>query len=424
MKKLFTIALSFVMLMLFAACGKDKVNSRPESYYVQTDSCHVMEYYGVNVFGTILLEEYDEDDIEAGFFLSTKSSFDGAEPVQWQNLYQGSFMSVILGLKPDTKYYYRAYVRQQGKYHYGKTLTFTTEPAPLHYVFEVQLSPNTADLILGVMGKTSVKLTAKVLPEDAVDNTGVFWKSSDPSVATVSNGLVSAVAPGTAIITATAGEGSYSDKCVVTVKNPIPEGAVDLGLKVYWSAKNLGASSQSDAGYRFAWGETAQKQSFPASTYKYFDANETPTKYTGSHGHEGGSADNLLRLLPEDDAAHAALGGTWRIPSWEDFAELLDNCTMSVYPADNPAGIKFTSKKNGNSILLPYNSFISGTNEYTSKKIYLWTNEVEEYQNEKTKKYMYSNAYLFTLDVIGGVFTVDKGYVKRYSGVCIRPVCD
>ena len=97
---------------------------------------------------------------------------------------------------------------------------------------------------------------------------------------------------------------------------------------------------------------------------------------------------------------------------------------MSVYPADNPAGIKFTSKKNGNSILLPYNSFISGTSEYTSKKIYLWTNEVEEYQNEKTKKYMYSNAYLFTLDVIGGVFTVDKGYVKRYSGVCIRPVCD
>ena len=244
MKKLFTIALSFVMLMLFAACGKDKVNSRSESYYVQTDSCHVMGYYGVNVFGTILLEEYDEDDIEAGFFLSTKSSFDGAEPVQWQNLYQGSFMSVILGLKPDTKYYYRAYVRQQGKYHHGKTLTFTTEPAPLHYVFEVQLSPNTADLILGVMGKTSVKLTAKVLPEDAVDNTGVFWKSSDPSVATVSNGLVSAVAPGTAIITATAGEGSYSDKCVVTVKNPIPEGAVDLGLKVYWSAKNLGASSQ------------------------------------------------------------------------------------------------------------------------------------------------------------------------------------
>ncbi len=58
-------------------------------------------------------------------------------------------------------------------------------------------------------------LTATVKPDDATDKT-VTWTSSDPSVATVTDGKVKALKPGTATITAKAGD--KSAKCTVTVK--------------------------------------------------------------------------------------------------------------------------------------------------------------------------------------------------------------
>ena len=61
-------------------------------------------------------------------------------------------------------------------------------------------------------------LTATVLPENAFDKT-VTWTSSDTGVATVTDGVVTAVAKGNATITATAG--GHSVDCMVTVKNYI-----------------------------------------------------------------------------------------------------------------------------------------------------------------------------------------------------------
>ncbi len=59
-------------------------------------------------------------------------------------------------------------------------------------------------------------LTATVLPSNA-SNKEVRWSSSDPSVATVSNGLVTAVGEGTATITATTVDGGRKASCSVTV---------------------------------------------------------------------------------------------------------------------------------------------------------------------------------------------------------------
>ena len=64
-------------------------------------------------------------------------------------------------------------------------------------------------------------LVATVLPEDA-DNKNVTWSSSDDDVVTVNeNGILSPMSNGTAIITVTTEEGSFTDTCNVTVTTAI-----------------------------------------------------------------------------------------------------------------------------------------------------------------------------------------------------------
>ena len=66
--------------------------------------------------------------------------------------------------------------------------------------------------------KETVSLEATVLPENATKKT-VTWKSNKTAVATVSSkGVVTAVAEGTADITATTSDGNYSAICKVTVE--------------------------------------------------------------------------------------------------------------------------------------------------------------------------------------------------------------
>lgn len=74
----------------------------------------------------------------------------------------------------------------------------------------VAVSGVTLDKTSGTLNEgETVTLTATVEPADATDKT-VTWASSNNAVATVENGVVKAVAPGTAVITATAGNQSAS----------------------------------------------------------------------------------------------------------------------------------------------------------------------------------------------------------------------
>ena len=90
------------------------------------------------------------------------------------------------------------------------TCTVTVEAAEIA-VTKVELNKTSLELEIGA----SETLTASVTPEDAT-NKVVSWTSSDASIASVSDsGLVTAVAAGTATITATVGD--KSAECTVTV---------------------------------------------------------------------------------------------------------------------------------------------------------------------------------------------------------------
>jgi len=80
-------------------------------------------------------------------------------------------------------------------------------------VTDVTLNKNEVFLVIG---KTET-LIATVQPDD-VSNKKVTWKSSNPSVATVSdNGLVTAIKDGNAIITVTTKNGKKTATCFVSV---------------------------------------------------------------------------------------------------------------------------------------------------------------------------------------------------------------
>ncbi len=126
---------------------------------------------------------------------------------------------------------------------------------------------------------------------------------------------------------------------------------VDLGLTsgTLWATYNVGASSPEGKGDYFAWGETTSKNLYSTGSYTYgkYDENATNygmTKYTNSDG--------LKTLEATDDAATANWGGKWRMPTREEFEELITECTWEEQGTLINRNYTITGP-NGNSIILP-----------------------------------------------------------------------
>ncbi|WP_339187385.1 Ig-like domain-containing protein [Paenibacillus sp. FSL P2-0121] len=118
------------------------------------------------------------------------------------------------------------------------------------YTFNVTVN-NTGDVIVtGVtLDKPSLSLTegeagdtlsAVIAPINATNKT-VNWSSSDETVATVVNGVVTPVGVGTAIITVTTTDGSFTASSVVNVSAPIPPVVDVTGVKLDQETLNLTA---------------------------------------------------------------------------------------------------------------------------------------------------------------------------------------
>lgn len=95
-------------------------------------------------------------------------------------------------------------------------LSTVTVSAPVVKVTGVKLDQEILDL---TAGEADVLLKATLEPANATD-TDVIWSSSDDTIATVANGVVTPVGKGTAIITVTTKDGSFAASTTVNVAAP------------------------------------------------------------------------------------------------------------------------------------------------------------------------------------------------------------
>ena len=146
-------------------------------------------------------------------------------------------------LTPGTTYYYQAYVIVDGREHKGSVESFITTgnppaptPAPTPApALGISLSSNSLTLGHDTCSKLNASTTPAALP--------VTWKSTDESVVTVTDGVVTAVSSGTAdVIAEVFGNGKIvSAKCRVTVEAPsgTEPVSVDPDIKLVQSAVTL-----------------------------------------------------------------------------------------------------------------------------------------------------------------------------------------
>lgn len=233
--------------------------------------------------------------------------------------------------------------------------------------------------------------------------------------------------------------------------------AVDLGLSVKWANMNLGAINPGDKGDLYAWGATEPLVGTPDWSCCPYSILETKykhyvrfTKYTFENetailSFNADVIDNKTVLELMDDAAASELGSEWRIPGRKEFEELCENCDPEWAEMYNSYGIKFISKKNGNSIFIPVtmDERVVWQYEYSYK---IRPEEIKhnlpETDEDKIRQYLKRLAAKYSLS-FGNYWTsslderlcsdaaclsygIDEGILVssalRYNGLSIRPV--
>ena len=200
-----------------------------------------------------------------------------------------------------------------------------------------------------------------------------------------------------------------------TTNNVVSEGGdgrhegheyVDLGLSVKWATYNVGASSPEDYGHYFAWGETSIKS-------EYLDSNCPTDGLSISQLQSQGYIDSEGKLTPQYDAATANWGGDWRMPTYSEQVELLNNCTWTWITQNGVDGCNVKGP-NGNSIFLPAAGYRDGSSlDYAGSYGGYWSSTPNDNGYD-------DNSY--GLD-FGSDFQDMFGYLRN-NGHSVRPVVE
>lgn len=217
----------------------------------------------------------------------------------------------------------------------------------------------------------------------------------------------------------------------VTIKYVGPEAvpeAIDLGLPsgLKWASFNLGASTPEEYGDQYAWGEIdpyyssqgpytwrdGKENGYNWASYKWcMGDGETLTKYCNdsTYGYNGFTDDKTVLDL-EDDAAHVKLGGFWRMPTDEEWAELMEDCVWTKTTQNGVRGLLVTGP-NGNSIFLPSAGYRIDRDLYPSGSTVLYWSSSLSTDGPYFARYLYFDSnYLF------------RRYERRSLGFSVRPV--
>lgn len=215
----------------------------------------------------------------------------------------------------------------------------------------------------------------------------------------------------------------YSDKYYYGKRNVFTTGesgqistmeAVDLGLSVKWASHNLGASSPEEYGGLYGWGDPTGEQvlhcgeeSYDPSTFTR-DQNYCYSLYGGINPPKDISESDL-------DIAYIKCGGGWRMPTVDEFKELVENCIVERSSYKGINGIKVTGK-NGNSIFFPYCGGRMGNKVFGQGTTgTYWTSNLSDYTSHKSWDTVLKYDYISVDDIYGDY---------RYIGKAVRPVRD
>ena len=250
---------------------------------------------------------------------------------------------------------------------------------------------------LAVTVDSSVQLNASVEPENAQNKT-VYWESSNPAVASVSAGLVTAKSKGTAIITARTDDGGYTATCTVIVSQPVtgislnqssisiikgktyqlsasiqPSGASNRN--VTWSSSNSNIATVSSSGK-----VSAKAAGTATITVTTKDGSKTakctvtvknePIKVTGVSLNRSqitlfaGKSENLTAAVKPSNAANKGI--TWQ--SSNTNVATVDSGGRITARAEGTATITVKTNDNGKTAkctvtVKPYNSNIKSTGQ-------------------------------------------------------------
>lgn len=172
----------------------------------------------------------------------------------------------------------------------------------------------------------------------------------------------------------------------------------DNGKPLYWSSHNLGAKSSEEYGGLYGWADpTGEKTSTDLNDYP---STNPPTDISGT----------------EYDIARRMWGDNWRIPSNGEMWSLLANSTEEWTTLNGVQGVKYTSKKNGNTIFFPVAPIRKGDVVQYESSTYYWLDQLNEDDHTLAGTfYIYKGNNLLDYPTAGK---------QRYMGLPIRPVTE